>query len=155
MIPRVVSLTILLFFGYFSANSQVKAISDSTLKTGWYYIIDTDNGYKRQLDQDTTFYFINPTPIITAKNITILEIYKANYGEMGLSMKLDDSGTKFWSEATYRTIGKQLAFIFDNKLLHVPKVNSQITGGITALNRGIYLIQELETIKAAIEKEKQ
>jgi len=70
-------------------------------------------------------------------------------------MKLDDSRTKFWSEATKKSIGKQLAFLFDNKLLHMPEVNSQITGGTTALNRDIYSVKELETIKAAIENEKQ
>jgi len=155
MIVKIVLLIILSFFGYFSAKGQVNATPDSRLKTGWYYIVNTDNGYKRQLDQDTAFYFIKPNPIITAKNITNLDIYKDNYGGIGLSMKLDDSGTKFWSEATNKAIGKQLAFIFDNKLLHVPKVNSQITGGITALNRDIYSVNELETIKAAIEKEKQ
>ena len=52
---------------------------DSVLYTGWYYIVDT-SGYKRRLDKTDEFYFIDPTPITTAKNITELKIYTANEG---------------------------------------------------------------------------
>ena len=128
----------------------VLANSDSTLQTGWYYIKDSD-GLKRQLDRDTTWYSIDPTPIVTAKNIEAIEIYESNFGDVGLSMQLDSEGTKVWSEATDRAAGKQLAFILDDKLLHVPRVNSQIIVGMTALNRGIYSRQDLERFKKRIE----
>jgi hypothetical protein len=49
---------------------------------------------------------------------------------------------------------KKLAFILDNRLLQVATVNSQITGGITALNRRDYSRQELENFKIIIESEK-
>ncbi len=134
-------------------HEQLKAIinSDSTLQTGWYYIIDTDNEFKRQLDKDTMFYFIDPTPIITAKNIKAFEIYESNYGDIGLSMQLDGNGTIAWSAATNKATGIQLAFIVDNKLMQTAKVNSQNTGGITALNRNVYTRQELKEIQKLIE----
>ena len=131
---------------------------DSTiLYTGWYYIVDTDNGFKRQLDKSTDTFFIDPKPIVVAKNFTTFEIYESNAGGqkyIGLTMRLDEQGTENWSVATEKAIGKQLAFILDNKLLYVAKVNSQITAGVTALNRGDYSKAELENFKTIIESEK-
>lgn len=131
---------------------------DSTiLYTGWYYIVDIDNGFKRQLDKSTDTFFIDPKPIVTAKNFTKFEIYESNAGGqkyIGLTIRLDEKGTENWSIATEKAIGKQLAFILDNRLLHVPKVNSQITAGVTALNRADYSRAELENFKTIIESEK-
>ena len=129
----------------------------TTIYTGWYYVVDSDNGFKRQLDKSTDTFFIDPNPIVTAKNFTTFEIYGSNEGGqkyVGLTMRLDQIGTENWSIATGKSIGKQLAFILDNRLLHVAKVNAQITAGVTALNRGDYSKAELENFKKIIESEK-
>ena len=94
---------------------------------------------------------------MTAKNFTTFEIYESNAGGqkyIGLTMRLDQTGTENWSVATEKSIGKQLAFILDNRLLQVAKVNAQITAGVTALNRGDYSRAELENFKTIIESEK-
>jgi preprotein translocase subunit SecD len=140
-------------------KDRQKAFSQDTtsLNTGWYYIVDTANGFKRQLDKSTEAFFIDPTPIVTAKNLTTLEIHESNVNgntHLLLIMRLDKNGTENWIAATGNSVGKQLAFILDDKLLRVPKVNSQITAGVTALNRGDYSRQELEKFKAIIETEK-
>lgn len=131
---------------------------DSTiLYTGWYYVIDNDKNFKRQLDKSTDTFYIDPQPIVTAKNFTTLEIYESNAdGQkyVGLTMRLDQTGTENWGIATEKSIGKQLAFILDNRLLQVVKVNEQIITGVTALNRGAYSRAELENIKTIIESEK-
>ena len=133
---------------------------DSTiLYTGWYYVVDTPNNYKRQLDKSDETYYLEPKPITTAKNITTLEVYESSYNDknyIGLTIRLDKNGTESWSYATRKAevMGLRLAFILDNKLLQVAKVNSQITGGVTALNRGEYSRKELENFKTIIESEK-
>lgn len=131
---------------------------DSTiLYTGWYYVVDSLNGYKRQLDQSDEIYYLDPKPIITAKNIATFEIYESSFQDnkdVGLAMRLDKEGTESWSKATLRAQGSRLAFILDNRLLQVAMVNSQIIGGVTALNRGIYSRQELVSFKTIIESEK-
>jgi len=126
---------------------------NSYLQTGWYYIIDNNN-FKRQLDKSSDFYFIDPEPIVTVKNFTKLEIYTSNFGDIELSIQLDKIGVKNWSNATERATGNYLAFILDNRLLHIAYVNSQIMSGITVLNRSDYSKEELEKIKASIESEK-
>ena len=133
-------------------------VHDSTiLYTGWYYVVDTDNGFKRQLYKSTDSFFIDPTPIVVAKNFTTFEIYESNAGGqkyIGLTMRLDKAGTENWSVATGKSIGKQLAFVLDNQLLQVAKVNSQITVGVTALNRADYSRAEIENFKTIIESER-
>lgn len=131
---------------------------DSTvLYTGWYYVVDTPNNYKRQLDKSDETYYLDPKPIVTAKNVTTFKIYESSYQnkkEFSLEMRLDKEGTENWSYATQKAIMNKLAFILDNRLLQVATVNSQITGGVTALNRGDYSRQELENFKTIIESEK-
>ena len=138
-------------------NPEITKHDSTVLYTGWYYVIDTDNGYKRQLDQSTDTFIIDRHPIATANNFTTLEIYESDAGGrkyIGLTMRLDEKGTENWSVATEKSIGKQLAFILDNRLLYVAKVNAQITGGVTALNRGNYSRAELENFKTIIESER-
>ncbi|MBL1409905.1 SecDF P1 head subdomain-containing protein [Sphingobacterium faecale] len=149
-------------------NSQVKAddkeifvsVADTTkhdstyLYTGWYYVVDNDSNFKRQLDKTTESFSLDPKPIVTAKNFMTFEVYTSNYGEIGLAMRLDENGTESWSIATGKAIGNYLAFILDNKLLHLARVNSQITAGVTAINRGDYSKEEFEKIKMIIESEK-
>jgi preprotein translocase subunit SecD len=122
-------------------------------------VVDTLTAYKRQLDKSGETYFLDPKPIVTAKNVSSFEIYESSYNDkkyLGLTMLLDKEGTENWSFATRKAVitGMRLAFILDNRLLQVAKVNSQITGGVTALNRGDYSRQELENFKTLIESEK-
>jgi preprotein translocase subunit SecD len=120
-------------------------------------VVDTPNKYKRQLDKSDETFYLDPKPIVTVKNFTTFEIYESNSKDnkyLGLAMRLDKEGTESWSNATYRAIGNKLAFVLDNRLLQVAMVNSQITGGVTALNRGGYTRQELENFKTIIESEK-
>jgi preprotein translocase subunit SecD len=136
------------------SNRLTKPITDSTLQTGWYYIIETNNGYRRQVGESQVYYFIDPTPIVISKNFKTLTIYNNNEGTPEMMMTLDEKGTEAWSLATEKYIGKRLAFILDNKILEADYVNSQITGGITALIGGNYRKDELEKIKTVIEAEK-
>ncbi|MGZ3836730.1 MAG: SecDF P1 head subdomain-containing protein, partial [Mucilaginibacter sp.] len=139
--------------GSITHNSYDKN-SDSTLLTGWYYIVDLDNEYKRQLKKSQVYYFIDPTAIVLSKNFKTLKIYDNSKGIPEMLMPLDDKGTEAWSIATEKYIGKKLAFILDDKLLEADYVNSQITAGITALISGDYTKAELENIKTIIESEK-
>ena len=133
-------------------NTDTTKLDSTYLETGWYYVVDNNNNFQRQLDKSTDTFFIDPKSIVTAKNFTKFEIYTSRYGDVGLSMLLDKTGTENWSIATEKSIGNYLAFILDNKLLQVARVNSQITAGVTALNRGDYSKEELEKIRTIIEK---
>lgn len=150
----------LLFGCGFNANTsksylthKILTNSDSTLQTGWYHFADSVNGYKRQLERDTIFYYIDSFAVVTANNIVTLEIYHNVYGDLGLSMKFDHVGTNAWREATRRAAnkGSKLAFILDDRLMQVSEVTSEISGGVAALNRGIFTKEELHKIQKQIE----
>lgn len=133
------------------------SFESSSFQTGWYKVSDTANEYKRALYRSDDIYFIDKEQILGAKNILGVEIYASNGGSkhFGLVMKFDDIGTQAWSIATERAIGKKLAFILNDTLLHVSTINAQITGGIAAINREIYSRQELEKFQKSIQQTKE
>ena len=131
-----------------------KNIEDSTLMTGWYYISEIEDGFVRQLDKTDEFYNINPYPIATAEDIARLSVESNNLGKAYLLMKFGKNGAEYWREATKKTIGKNLAFIVDDKLLCVPHVNMEIANGNSALNRTDYTKEELEIIEQTIKDNK-
>lgn len=125
-----------------------------TLVTGWYYVVEPGQGVKRILDGDTLAYWLNPAPIVTAKQIATFELYKSNFDNSWvLAMKLDGPGAEGWKTATGNSIGGRLAFVVKNKLLSTPQVNAEISGGLTALNRGTYSKGQLKAIMKAIQAE--
>jgi preprotein translocase subunit SecD len=120
-------------------------------------VVDTPNGYKRQLLKPDEVYFLDPKPIMTAKNIKASEIHENwlnNKQYFWLTMRLDKEGTENWSYATRVAIAKRLAFIIDNRLLQVVTVKSQMTDGIAVLARADFSKQEVENFKTILENEK-
>lgn len=128
--------------------------SDSTLQTGWYYLVDAGNGVRRTLEGDTAKFYLDPNPIVTDHNITKIKIKKNSWGSFFLSMEFDTAGTKAWSYATGESIGKQLGFIIDNRLVYIPTVQQQITKGVTAFSTGNNSKQELKETRRKICNEK-
>ncbi len=144
------------YFSDLYSNANITSnISYSTLKTGWYYIADTDNGFKRQLDQTTEYYFIDPSVIVPLEQFEKLELTDNKDNFPMLIIRFDKNGTNSWSIATEKAIDKNLALIINDKLVATPKVNSQITAGVSALSRTGYDKQDLDEILKTIEAELQ
>ncbi|ETZ22785.1 hypothetical protein [Pedobacter sp. V48] len=132
---------------------------DSTiLYTGWYHVVNSGKGLKRELDKSKETYFIDPHPIVTASNFSTFLIDGSNVTgskhSYRLVMELDDEGADRWSVATKKSIGKQLAFVLDNQLFYVVKVFGQIDNGITVMDRGSDSKEDIENIKTIIESER-
>lgn len=133
--------------------------TDSTLVTGWYYILDNENGFKRQLDKTEEFYFVDPKPILLKKHFDKVEIYEtddfkvqANY-QYALSIQIHRNYEDYWADATEKSSGKRVGLIIDNKLVNAPMVKSRIEGGISTLNRGVYDKGELDNFIILIEEQ--
>ena len=135
-------------------NSKQEVVNSERLfSTGWYYVTDTSTKFKMQLVKTNEYFFVDPKPITSSQEIIQMAIYGRREGGYGLVMKLNEKGTNEWSIATYKWINKRLGFILDNKLLEVDHVNSEITGGTTALIQGRFTKEELEGFKKIIESE--
>lgn len=146
------------FSNLYSNADEITVKSDSILATGWYYITDQETNFKRQLDKTSEYYFIDPNVIVSVKRFNKLELTDSEYEGKKYPMlviRFDTKGTDSWSIATEKSIGGKLALIVNNKLVIAPKVNSQITTGVSALNRADYTRQEVEEILKQIEKEQQ
>lgn len=156
MIKKTVAISfIFLTFSFFIVSAQTKFTSSSFLQTGWYFVIKDGEGIKMKLNNDSMYFFINPKPILTIKNIDSLSIYQDRNGLYFLLMKFDKKATHEWYLATLRSINLHLAFIFDNNLLYTPKVNSEISNGIAVLGGSNYSKERLDNIMAAMKKEKR
>lgn len=155
----IIRFTILSFFialsVFISGYTFIDNTNTRSLNTGWYYITSTPNDFPRKMEKSEVYYYIEPNPIVTAKNITKLKIYKSYYGNLGLEMQLDSLGTIIWKEATEKAVGNQLAFILDNKLMFAPKIINSITNGMTVLNMANTSRKRLKEIKKIIKKEKR
>ena len=132
---------------------------DSILPSGWYYISDTDTGWKRKLAKSSEYFFVNPTPIVTAKNFKDVTLFhkKSCYA---LFIQLDSSGSKAWALALLKAKGKKLAFILDDSLLQIPVVDAGFArddpreyGHILALPCFSYSPAELKKFETIIERE--
>ncbi|MBN1295056.1 MAG: hypothetical protein JXB48_24695 [Candidatus Latescibacteria bacterium] len=138
-------------------NLNISSHNGTILYTGWYYVADDENGFERQLHRSTNVYFINPNPIVTAENFEAIRSFETNTNEETswiLSIQLDDEGTEILSVVTENAIGRQLAFILDNSLLYVVEIDSQISTGLTELNRDIYSKEELENFMVILKSER-
>lgn len=133
-----------------------KNIADSILATGWYYLSETEPGFKMKLDKSEEFYFVDPKPILVKEHFDKVEIFETDFqGQyddyIGLSIRINKKYIDLWADATGKSIGKRLGLIIDNKLVNAPQVNARIEGGATALNREVYTSEELEKFKNLIE----
>jgi len=140
-----------------SKGRQITQPGGKKFKTGWYYVVNSRTGFKRQLDKSKEAYFIDRHPIVTASNFTDLLIDGSTYGtrpQYRLVMQLDLAGAKLMGLATKKSIGKKLAFILDNRLLYVVGVMAQVDNGTTVMDRGTYSKEELEKFKAIIKSER-
>lgn len=144
------------FRDLYSNSSYITGGQDSMLKTGWYYVSDNETNYKRQLDKTSEFYFIDPNVIVPVEQFNKLELTESRYDNEKYPMliiRFDSTGTDNWSLATEKSIGGKLALIINDKLVIASKVNSQITAGVSAINRSDYSQQDLEEILKTIETE--
>lgn len=137
-------------------SENVQNIKESVLVTGWYYVSDSKDGIKKQLDKSDEVYFINPEPIVAKENFEKNEIKEFEFnGEktVELLFKFDSDGTKKWAVATEKSINKKVALVINNVLVCVPRVNNKINGGLATLSRGdVYTKKELEEFKKQIEE---
>lgn len=129
-----------------------KILTDSLLVSGWYYITENNNGFKRVLDQTDEVYFVNPKPILIKEYFEKLEVFETNSKDehpdyTGLKMQTYENFANIWADATEKSIGKKLGFVINNRLVSVPTVNARIEGGVSSINRGAYTKEDLENFK--------
>jgi preprotein translocase subunit SecD len=128
--------------------------------------------YKHAIPPDTTKYAPKVLTVEQAKSFIDkwnhtdnpklcqfdkLELTESKYDNEKYPMiiiRFDSKGTDNWSIATEKSIGGKLALIINDKLVIAPKVNAQITAGVSAINRPDYSKQDIDEIFKTIENER-
>lgn len=137
---------------FLSRNSFVFAQTvNHKLANGWYYLLDEDQGTLLKLEKSNSFYFLDSIPIVTSKNIQNITFSNNDDGNPFLIIQFDSVGTAAWKFATMKSINKRLGFIFNNKLIQAPKVNSEIDFGVSVI--WDYDRDALSLIKSVLETE--
>jgi preprotein translocase subunit SecD len=152
----IVSL-LLLTKGFTHVTKVSSNRPQNVLKTGWYYVIETKNNYGRRLNKKDDELYIDPTPIVSVKHFKKIDIkdYKST---PYILIQFDAYGTKAWSAATGKAVKDNLhktkfALVIDDRLVYTPEVETQITSGVSALNRGDFSKEELEQFAKRIQLE--
>lgn len=184
IVMRLISTTILtlLLFGCSSPDTGANRITiedpehhikdspdilshDSILYTGWYFIKDSSNSYKRKMMNTSHILNIDPTPIVTAENFDKVTMFHEK-DCFSLLIWLDATGSRNLNAAIKKYKGKKIVFLLDNKPLQVQDVDDpqfamveddsdkRTYGQILALPCNSYPPDALENYKTIIESER-
>lgn len=86
-------------------------------ENGWYYIIDGR--------QDS----LSKKPIVTVKDFVALRLESDAFGKSVISGSISKYKRNKWANATERSIGKRIGFLFGGKVITDPQVNMRIESG--------------------------
>ncbi|MGN0506353.1 MAG: protein translocase subunit SecD [Lachnospiraceae bacterium] len=125
-----------------------------------YFVYGSGNiTYNASLDE---YELIKTMEELEAEDQIVLtgsDIEKAEAGQQQLQsgvgkenvvvLKLNDTGKKKFAEATSKSIGQQIAIIYDGKVISAPRVSTAITDGEAVIN-GMAGYQEAERLATTI-----
>lgn len=89
----------------------------SQKENGWYHIIDER--------QDS----ISQEPIVTVKDFVELNLEFDSFGKSVISGKVSKVKLEKWADATEKSIGKRIGFVFNDTVITAPQVNARIESG--------------------------
>lgn len=138
----------LIFLAVFIANYivQISFGQDKIMEqsNGWYHIKDLDaNALEMQ-------------PIVTVADFETVTIDSAENALGNLTYfivgRIKKDKIHIWADATEKSIGKQIGFLFDGKIISAPQVNQRIENGNFMIS--LHNTEELKKVYQAICREK-
>lgn len=122
--------------GVYVANNDDQVLTHR--ENGWYHVLSADS--------------LSAKPIITVKDMVGLKLEKDYYGKYAISGQISKHKNNKWADETEKSIGKQIAFVYNDSIISAPQVNARIESGtfmITSLSD-----KKLPEIYKGIMKEK-
>jgi preprotein translocase subunit SecD len=121
------------------------------LETGFYYVTGEEDPLKKEWDDSTKTYFLDPAPIFTSKNIRAIFPKETHTGL--IELYLDSTGKQKWNLATKKAIGKNLAFVVNNELIIVLIISEQIETDMANFSVNNQPLEKLHSLKEKIRQE--
>ncbi len=141
ILTLIIALTITCIY------SQTDKNQNEYLQNGWYEISKSESGVIRKDKRTNEKYYLVSEPIVTSKNIESYEEFSNFEGHEGIALYFDNKGTERWRIATKNSTGSYLIFILENEIISVQKVNSEITGGVSAFWKNLQTENEWKKLK--------
>jgi hypothetical protein len=141
--PRIVK------YRYAEAQADAKK-----LQTGWYVVVDSSK-FKRVHTRKSSSHFLDWVPLCIVGDFTAENIYANKQGSFEMSFTLSEYALKAWKSSCYEDIGMKVAFVLNDQLIDIVKVDKEVKNGLIVLKENAYTEEELKAIKHAIEKEKK
>lgn len=146
-------------------SSRIGTCHESDMKALWTYV--QSDSFRNQVPKDL---IIASGAEASGQMISIYAIRKpaSNYGfpsqqdifEVSVSedkennytllMSFSESGAKKWASLTLKNKGRDIAILFDGKVMAAPRVTEEIKGGKCSIS-GNYTEEEIYRLKAALE----
>lgn len=138
-------------------NSDTRKVDTSHVATGFYFLADKEQGIKMRKDHSNEDYNISPKPFVSVKNILRANAQK-NITEgrvtYGVTLVLDNQGTKDLEEATGNPSYPFITIIMANRLLYVVPNTSKIKTGLMQIILVDYTENEVDEMVNAISQKK-
>lgn len=123
-------LIISLFFLACGTSKKIVAFKKNSFETGIYEFDSTGRTHK-VLGNDSITYTLKSTPSIMIGNFESLKISEECYTEeICVDFKLNEEGTKEYTELTKRNLNNQIFFVIDGVVISDPNVMGMIDLGI-------------------------
>ncbi len=111
--------------------------SDEPLVTGWYHVVDGEQGIARQSEGGATYY-LDPTPVVKASHFKTMTVESFPHDNTlwQIVVHLDERGREVFAKATEELIGQDLVFVLDDSLWSEPiRIQAKIPSGVMVLNK--------------------
>lgn len=131
---------------------QVKALMPRDLKFMWSIkgIKESPNVYELYAIKGTSD---GRAPLDGGAISSAVGQHTAKGSEAEVSMTMNGAGAKVWARMTADNIGRFIAVVLDNCVYSCPRVNSEITGGISQITGG-FTIQEAKDLANVLQSGK-
>lgn len=124
-------------------------VTDGELATGLYFVVDSGYGYPRKNEWEVLY--IDPSPIVTAGNLTRIRTDNSPDDRLDVVFEMDSIGSARWQVATRRCAGDRVAIVVQNEVVSAPTVTEEIPLGRASFDPGpnssISAVQFAEILK--------
>ena len=103
-----------------------------------------DKGQQFSSWSDDKAYYLDPKPIVGLADIKSAKVGEDNLGKSFLSVELKESGATRLQKQTEQSVGRQLAFIVQGKVLNAPVIKEKIGGGSLNVQLGKLTASDLK-----------
>ncbi len=116
-------------------NPVVGRTTDANADTGGRNIL------LPSMDEEGTFYILEPTPVVTGEELTDAQPTFDQNGQPAVNFRFNPSGGRKFGDYTAANIGSPFAIVLDDEVISAPVIQDHIAGG-SGIITGRFTVEE-------------